>query len=106
MDDAVVKNLERGRDRIAKGWCVRYTSQKGPHGREYCALGSLMEDGTWSGANKLFRKSYPYVGDALGFERDGETYPIAMWNNTKAKDACEVVAVFDKAIELAKKERV
>jgi hypothetical protein len=101
---STVEILERARDRVAKGWCQ---GRFGDHER-CCALGALR-----IGAGAVSPEDWPddFEGESKArrlvrkvvFGTPGEA-GLPHWNDTEGRTQQEVIAAFDAAIALAKKE--
>lgn len=88
VDLTLVKILQKGKERLEKGWCQGRVKI----GNSYCLMGA-----TWEGVDigMGYWKIDTYLSQATG------SAGVTMWNDTKGRTQKEVVAAMDKAIELA-----
>jgi hypothetical protein len=87
--NAVAEKLVKARKLVERGWTQgSYHTQCGRHSR-YCAEGALAMSNGLCDAELFLRKA---VGQ----------FNIILWNDAPERTQAEVLAAFDKAIELAK----
>jgi len=89
--------LESAREKIAGGWCQGYFMKEG----KYCAVGAINRSG-YGVSNVEGCDPYSLLRKAIALPMFTR---ITLWNDTPGRTQAEVVAVFDKAIELAKVAR-
>lgn len=115
----IIDNLEMGRARVEIGWCRNNLSLTQGTMKQYCATGALSKNGNWEGLNhsKIAQQARSYLHKALPEEtqikRDymsdysysqGEVEQdnIAHWNNKPERTQADILALYDKAICMAK----
>lgn len=92
-----VKALERARARVAKGWCQGWYA-KGKSGKDVSILSKYAVQWCAIGA---FKTHMP-AGAESALKQAIDTYHVIAWNDAKQRTQEEVLAAFDRAIELAK----
>lgn len=97
MDLRVVNRLIEGRARIEKGWCQ---GKLRGWGGEVCMMGSVLEferKSYWS--DPLYKQAVTKLWQAIEFSGG-----VPKWNDAPGRKKEEIIAAFDKAIELATQE--
>lgn len=87
----VIGTLQRGRDRVQRGWCQGYGRLIEKSGRSYCAIGAISREDAADHGIKLLTR-------ALGVQK---IYDITKWNDQEWRTQADVIALYDRAIELA-----
>lgn len=92
----VSERLEAGRDHLKKyGWCQR---RMGNARGSACAVGALYYTSRMNGYDYLRRdhEAEEFLKRVIG------RASIPSWNDYVAKDCCEVIEVYEKAIGIAR----
>lgn len=113
-DAETVAVLRRARARVAHGWCQVYLERKRFLRRtQVCAMGAFMAPGatvvpyTYDGDIRHFRllERGIYGDDFVSGPEELRPYKvwsrIVDWNNEAGRTQAEVLAAFDRAIDLA-----
>lgn len=96
------ERLIAARDLVAKGWTQgvyardandRYTPYGGPNACKFCASGAVAH------VTDIFLQSFEDALTLLKRAIDGKA--VVPWNDASERTQAEVVAAFDRAIELA-----
>lgn len=91
--------LRKARQLIADGWCQRDSVAYDARSKtfSYCALGAISAAGNLRTARNL---AFVYLTSAIS----PQAVAIPHWNDHPRRTQEEVLAAFDKAIELAEEE--
>jgi hypothetical protein len=94
-------NLMRAKARIEKGWCKNtFEDSRG----RVCALGPFFGDSWLSKYAKeleLLKEAIPKDCNIRPESWNGDIFDIAVFNNARSTTKEDVLALYDKAIELA-----
>jgi len=118
IEDAVLKRLQLGRDRVIQGWCQNtfyiYTSSMEAGEVQYCMVGAVVSSVSISGSvtpvldGPDHVKIMDYLFAALPIrwrflkleETDSKVQTLQHYNDRRDRKKQEVVEVFDRAINL------
>ena len=90
----VQKALVEARALIERGWCQKTVRTFIDGHLRYCAIGAMIEV---SGIGEICTLARPFE-DATGLSSTSE---IGHWNDDPSRTKADVVAAFDRAIEIA-----
>lgn len=96
VTNPAIEALREGRARIERGWCQHHLND--PATGAVCVIGAIH----------LLRSANNIKSAALGFichARDGAAH-IVEWNDTPSRTQADVIALYDRAIELAVAEEL
>lgn len=88
----VIEALREGRARVERGWCQHV----GSIGDRFCAMVALRRP-----CVAIVNAAAAYLCKAGGFQTNHE---VVQWNDARWRTPADVLALYDKAIELAVEE--
>lgn len=100
ITNPVIERLRLGRARVAEAWCQKYFSSDG---HAVCAAGGITRTIAPARVTQLAIVD-PEYDNALGFLAAAlgvPVYRIAAWNDAPERTQADVLALYDKAIDLA-----
>src|SRR5437867_2471134 len=106
---SVIEVLEGARDLIARpnGWCRHAFIVESEAGVAYCPVGAIRETSNftqWEPKNDAYYGAMRYLRRAIPGQRMS-IQQIFSYNDDPARIKDEIIAWFDAAIEVAKKEQ-
>lgn len=121
ISNPVIERLCLGRARVSRGWIRNRLAE--PFGPSFCVRGAVLipegvaigvgttytqfnyEDPTYVAAEEFLRMA---IGDdcLYKYPHSGSVHTIVGWNNDDVRTPQDVIAAFDRAIELAVADEV
>lgn len=91
VTNLAIDGLREGRARIERGWCQGQAHD--PYANAYCLIGSISRPRS---------EVVQYLIRAAGIR----AWSLVMWNDTPGRTQAEVLALYDRATELALAEEL
>jgi hypothetical protein len=96
--DWIVQKLTEARALIAQGWCQGDYYEDSDCGTKYCAVGAIRA----AAEDQSYFYCLDYLGQTLAFMIGSGRYNVPNWNDAPGRTQQEVLALYDRAIDLAK----
>lgn len=93
----VIEALREGRARVERGWCQEILAE----GNTVCALGGVSLALRSRGRPCRYYQATRFLCMALGVKYETD---VMSWNDAPERTQADVLALYDKAIELAVEE--